>query len=227
LRVLACVALLYLCCSTQSGAAELTPFVEDGQLGVAVLELPYPASLNKDLVSGLTNRILLRVALLDGAHTVATKDVDLAILYDLWDENFKMTVTIDRTVVRTQVYVHEADILSSLKNYRLSNLFDMNELVGRRGLVVRADALLNPIDRERMDKLKRWVAENSTVAPLSRPPIAPNDGSLDQAPSSTPSNVLFNKIFSQYASGTDLAAAWRVVVISKPFNPEDLTNVRH
>ncbi len=42
LRVLACVALLYLCGSSQSAAAEMTPFVEDGQLGVAVLELPFP-----------------------------------------------------------------------------------------------------------------------------------------------------------------------------------------
>jgi hypothetical protein len=227
LRVLACVALLYLCWSTESAAAELTPFVEDGQLGVTVLDLPFPPSINKDLMSGLTNRLLLRVALLDGTQIVVSKDVELAILYDLWEENFKMTVTISRTVVRTEVFAHEADILSFLKNARLSNLFGMTQLAGKRGLVVRADALLNPIDRERMEKLKKWVAENSTVAPLSRPPIAPNDGSLDQAPSTTPSNVLFNRIFSQYTDGTDLAAAWRVLVVSMPFNPEDLTNVRH
>jgi hypothetical protein len=227
LRVLACVALLYLCWSTQSAGAELKPFVEDGQLGVAVLELPFPPSINKDLMSGLTNRILLRVALLDGAQVVVSKDVELAILYDLWEENFQLTVTINRTVVRTEVYPHEADILSFLKNARLPNLFDMTQLAGKRGAIVRADALLNPIDRERVAKLKRWVAENSTVAPLSRPPITPNNGSLDQAPSTTPSNVLFNRIFSQYATGTDVAAAWRVVVISMPFNPEDLTDVRH
>jgi hypothetical protein len=226
LRVLACAALLYLFSSSQLGAAELTPFVADGQLGLAVLELPFPPSINKDLMSGLTNRILLRVALMDGAQIVVTKDVELAILYDLWEENFKLTVTVNRTVARTEVYAHEADILSFLKNVRLANLFDMTQLAGKRGVIVKADALLNPIDRERVAKLKRWVAENSTVAPLSRPPIAPNNGSLDQAPSTTPSNVLFNRIFSQYATGTDLAAAWRVVVISVPFNPEDLTNVR-
>jgi hypothetical protein len=227
LRVLACIALLYLFALSQSAAAELTPFVEDGQLGVAVAELPFPPSINKDLMSGLTNRILLRVTLWDGAQTLATKDVELAILYDLWEENFKLTVTINRTVVRTEVYAHEADILSFLRNARLPNLFDMTPLAGKRRVIVRADALLNPIDRERVAKLKRWVAENSTVAPLSRPPITPNNGSLDQAPSTTPSNVLFNRIFSQYATGTDLAAAWRVAVISMPFNPEDLTNVRH
>ncbi len=164
---------------------------------------------------------------MDGTQIVATKDVELAILYDLWEENFKLTVAINRTVVRTEVYAHEADILAFLKNARLPNLFDMTQLAGKRGVTVRADALLNPIDRERMEKLKRWVAENSTVAPLSRPPIAPNDGSLDQVPSTTPSNVLFNRIFSQYATGTDLAAAWRVLVVSMPFNPEELTNVRH
>jgi hypothetical protein len=227
LRVLACVALLYLFSSTQSTAAELTPFVENGQLGVAVRELPFPSSINKDLMSGLTNRVLLRVALLEDAQVVVTKDVELAILYDLWEENFELTVTIDRTVVRTEVYPHEADILSFLKNARLPNLFDMTKLGKKRGLIAKADALLNPIDRERMDKLKRWVAENSTVAPLSRPPIAPNNGSSASTPTTTPSNVLFNRIFSQYATGTDLAAAWRVVVISMPFNPEDLTNVRN
>jgi hypothetical protein len=227
LRVLACVALLYLFSSTRSTAEELTPFVENGQLGVVVLELPFPSSIDKDLRSGLTNRVLLRVALLEGAQVVATKDVELAILYDLWEENFKLTVTIDRKVVRTEVYPHEADILSFLKYARLPNLIDMTKLAGKRGVVVRADALLNPIDRERMDKLKRWIAENSTVAPLSRPPIAPNSGSVAPAPTTTPSNVLFNRIFSQYATGTDLAAAWRVVVISMPFNPEDLTDVRH
>jgi hypothetical protein len=227
LRVLACVALLYMFSSTQSAAAELTPFVEDGQLGVAVLELPFPPSIKKDLMSGLTNRVLLRVALVDDAQVVVTKDVELAILYDLWEENFNLTVTINRTVVRTEVYPHEADILSFLQNARLPNLFDMTKLAGKRRIIVRVDALLNPIDRERMDKLKRWVAENSSVAPLSRPPIAPNNGSLAPAPTTTPSNVLFNRIFSQYATGTDLAAAWRVVVISMPFNPEDISSVRH
>jgi hypothetical protein len=227
LRVLACVALLYLVSSIQSAAAELTPFVENGHLGVAVLELPFPPSIDKDLMSGLTNRVLLRVALLEDMQVVVTKDVELAILYDLWEENFKLTVTIDRTVVRTDVYPHEVDILSFLKNARLPNLFDMTKLAGKRGIIVKADALLNPIDRERMDKLRRWVAENSTVAPLSRPPIAPNNGSLAPAPTTTPSNVLFNRIFSQYATGTDLAAAWHVVIISLPFNPEDLTDVRH
>jgi hypothetical protein len=86
---------------------------------------------------------------------------------------------------------------------------------------VNADVLLNPIDRERMDRIRKWVAENSAHSPVdpTRPDAtAPVGASM--------SNALFNSIFEQYASGTSVAAAWHETVGSKPFTRESLEHER-
>jgi hypothetical protein len=59
--------------------------------------------------------------------------------------------------------------------------------------------------------IRKWVAENSTP-----------DVGADQGIST--SNTIFNRIFEQYADGSDVAAEWRVDVTSPPFRPRSLTH---
>jgi hypothetical protein len=53
--------------------------------------------------------------------------------------------------------------------------------------------------------IRKWVAENST-------PVNADQGIAT-------SNTVFNRIFEQYADGSDLAAVWRVELKSPPFRP--------
>jgi hypothetical protein len=80
--------------------------------------------------------------------------------------------------------------------------------------------LLNPIERERIDAIKKWVAENSTYTP------ADTTGFSDKRVGSSHSNAIFNKIFEQYAHGADVAATWKESFSSKPFRIGDVGDER-
>jgi hypothetical protein len=60
-----------------------------------------------------------------------------------------------------------------------------------------------------MRMIRKWVAQNST-------PVVGGDQGISL------SNALFNRIFEQYAEGSDVAAAWRVELASAPFRLDRL-----
>src|SRR5688572_4142781 len=69
-------------------AATLAPTLTNGELGVRIDALPFPATLSRELESGLTNRLYVRVSLFDGQTLVQMRTVEIAIRYDLWEETF-------------------------------------------------------------------------------------------------------------------------------------------
>jgi len=202
-------ALAASCLMCAAHAAEVAP-LRGPQLGVSIKGLAYPESLRKDLASGLTNRVLLRITLTAGSQTLGERVVEIAVKYDLWDEKFAVTTTNGaNTVVATYTRVEE--VLALLADLKLPNLFVQNE--SRSGArMLRVDALLNPIDKERMEKIRKWVSENSSYTPAGR-----SGSDAASPPTSTGANAIFKRIFEQYATGTDLAAVWRESVASQEF----------
>src|ERR1700756_1714739 len=75
--------------------AELVPILDDGQLGGVLRAVDLPPTVKKDLVSGLTNRIVIRISLLSSRQIVAQAAVDVAVKYDLWDETFVLRVNVN------------------------------------------------------------------------------------------------------------------------------------
>ena len=190
-------------------AADLTPLVAGQRLGARVQALAFPESLRKDLRSGLTNRLLMRVSLLEGEQTLSTATVQIALQYDLWDERFKVELSIDG-VQRDLPELRTVDeAVAWLSDLRLPTLFELPASAGE--LTLKAEALLNPIERERLERIRDWVKENSRYVPL--------EGSAQGATSESGSNAVFNRIFEQYAAGQDLAAQWRQEAVSVPFTP--------
>lgn len=205
--------LLLLLASPAADAAEVSVSLADGQLGARVDALALPATLAKELTSGLTNRLYIRVSLLDGARLVEQRIVEIAIRYDLWDERFSV-VSMYGAAVQSRTIANTADVLAWLRALPLPTLFDASRLPRARALVVRAEVLLNPIAREKLRMIRKWVAQNST----------PDVGT---EPAMSVTNGLFNRIFEQYADGSDIAAAWREAAESGPFRLDDLANEGH
>ena len=222
MKALIRAALLGLVLISEVRAEELLPFIKGVELGVVIKGTAYPSTLSKDLSSGLTNRILLRVALLDQTQSLDQKAVEIAIKYDLWDETFAMTISIDSEVVHSHTYSNIQDVRSVLTNTKLPSLFKVDDLRANKELTVKVDVLLNPLDRERMERIRKWVAQNSTYTPLDPTSV----GSARPAGSST-SNQIFNKIFEQYTTGTDVAAVWKETITSKPFRLADVPREHH
>ena len=195
-------------------AAQLTPAVQNGQLGLVLESASYPDSLRKDLTSGLTNRILIRVRLARGNEILRTRAVEIAVRYDLWDEHFTTTVTLDGVEADTRTIQNMEEMQAFLRRLQLRRLFATNGIDRKQPLSLTAEILLNPVDRERMEMIRKWVAQNN---------IGPSDaggrnGGGDLAVS------IFNKIFEQYAKGADVAAAWRETSVSLPFRLEALAD---
>jgi len=200
-------------------SADLTPFVQEHRVGVIVDKLSMPPGLRKDLISGLTNRILIRLDLLQEGRPPNRKVADVTIRYDLWEETFSMDTRIDNELVSSQTCRRVDEVISMLSHIRLPAAFIADP--GARGsqLMLTAEVLFNPVDKERMDEIRKWVAENS--APPLPDPTNVRPG-LASAPLASTSRALFNKIFAQYAAGASLAAAWRDSGSSKRFSLNEL-----
>ncbi len=198
-----------------AAAAELMPEVREHSLGVRIGGIVWPATLTKDLVSGLTNTILIHIVLtLDSK--LDEKTAVIAIKYDLWEETFVLTATVNGSVILTRSDQRQPQIDAFLANLELPDLFSTRDLPTDRTATLRVDMLLNPIERERLESIKKWVLENNTSIP------ADTSGFSDKRVSNSRSNEVFNKIFEQYARGADVAAAWKLSLSSKPFRVSEV-----
>lgn len=194
--------------------SQITPFLGERGLGVAIESTEWPATLNKDLTSGLANRILIRVRLLQRAQVVRERAVEITIRYDLWDERFALSVSVDGAEVEARTLRTKEEVLVELGALRFRKLFEIPKSAGSELYLLTTEMLLNPIDRERMEMIKKWVVENS-AGPTDMG-AHPSESALGAA--------IFNRIFEQYASGADIAAVWREVGSSRPFRVEDLSD---
>jgi hypothetical protein len=211
------LVILALCGLTDVWGADLAPTLDEGQLGGVLRAVSLPPTLRKDLVSGLTNRIVIRISLLSAREIVAQAAADVAVKYDLWDETFALKVNVEDRPT-TAMTAHDVDeVISVLTNLNLPRLFQADAASRSGPLQLQAELLFDPIEKARMEEIRKWVAENDRVAP---PDVASLSSILPASRSA--SARLFNRIFQQYASGASLAAAWKQTVLSKPFTMDDL-----
>ena len=200
-------------------AAQLTPLLQRGELGVDLKGASLPPTLRKDLVSGLTNRIVIRVTLLSSGQPVAQKLVGFAIKYDLWEESFGVKVDVDAMLVSASTGQKLDEVIAMLTDLNLPHLFAVDASTADQSITLTAEILFDPVEKERMEEIRKWVAENNR----SGPPEASSLSAGLPAPRST-SARLFNRIFEQYASGAPVAATWKQTVTSKPFRLAELQN---
>jgi hypothetical protein len=205
----------------RSWGAEIVPTLENRQAGVQIRQLAFPDTLERDLKSGLTSRLLVRVILLGESQPISQQTVEMAVKYDLWEETFAVTVKVGDTVTANQTVPSLAEVMARLQDLRLPNLFATAGFDPARSLAVKADLLLNPIERERMEQITKWVADNTTQTA----PVDP-DRPASTAPLDSTADRIFNRIFEQYAAGAEVAAGWHVSLQSKPFTLRELTHVR-
>jgi hypothetical protein len=149
------------------------------------------------------------------------RTIDVVIKYDLWDERFALTAIVDGVATITTNFAKVEEAMAFLSNLRLPGLFPSGELTRQTTFVLQADLLVNPIERERMEAIKQWVAKNSTYTSSGEDTFG-----AGKRIAASPSNTLFNKIFDQHSTGGDMAAAWKETVSSKPFKLQDLGDAR-
>ncbi len=207
------IPLLFCVLAIPAFPAELVPTQSEEEVGVRIVAPDYPDALPRELQSGLTNRLYVRVTLRDGATALQHRTAEIAIRYDLWEQNFSVTRTVDSNLADNLKLGSLAEVNALLAGIELPRLFPLRSLPADRELILDAELMLNPIGRERLRMIRKWVAENST------PGLGAESGI-------TPSSSLFNRIFEQYADGSDVAATWHLVLSSRPFRAAHLANER-
>jgi aerobic-type carbon monoxide dehydrogenase small subunit (CoxS/CutS family) len=171
------------------------PQRHNGYLGARIQGNELPDSFRRDLTSGLTNRLMIRVMLHRAAEQLHARAVQIAVRYDLWDEKFTVTTQIDGVRADTIEFTEIQQVIQRLQQISLPELFSMSSVPADSDVVMRAVVLLNPIDRERMDAIRERVTQNNNRASLD-PAGALGVGDISV------SNAIFNRIFEQYASGS-------------------------
>jgi hypothetical protein len=219
LRLLVSLVVLALFAATDVLGAQLTPLLQGGELGVDLKGASLPPTIRKDLVSGLTNRIVIRVTLLSAGQPAAERLVGFAIKYDLWEETFGVKVDVDALPVSASTGQRLDEVIAMLNDLNLPRLFAVDAATAGKSLALTAEILFDPIEKARMEEIRKWVAENNH----SGPPDASSLSAGLPTPRST-SARLFNRIFEQYAAGASVAASWKQTVTSKPFKLEELQN---
>lgn len=201
------LALLLISMAAFAHSAELTPLTEGDYIGARLRALDFPDSLRKDLRSGLTNKLLLRVTLHESTRTLATSNAQVSLQYDLWDERFHTQLSVNGTLLSTPELRTVEEAIAWLSDLHLPRMFKASARTTE--LTLRAQVLLNPIERERLERIREWVKDNSSYVPL--------EGAAQGASPEAGANAIFNRIFDQYVDGENLAAQWRQEVTSMPF----------
>ena len=203
-------------------AAEVIPLLENQHVGVEIRRLAFPQNLARDLKSGLTSHLLVRVALMSDAHPITQQTFEMAVKYDLWDENFAVTSRTGDTVAVKQTLPGLSEVMARLEDLKLAALFTTSALEPNRAVSLKIDLLLDPIEKERMEQIRKWVADNTThTAPVDPDLPASTAPLVDSG-----ADLIFNRIFEQYAAGAEVAASWHLGLESKPFTLNELTHVR-
>jgi hypothetical protein len=204
--------------SARVQAADVAPFIDNGMLGARVRDLAFPRTFPKDLSSGLSSHLMVRISLRSPGRPDVQRVIELAVKYDLWDETFRFTLSVDGRVLMSDTQSSRDAVLARLHDARLPALFPEASLARDVAYTLYADVLLNPIDAERMEKIRKWVAENSAYTP--------GQADVPGSSTTTKSNELFNRIFEQFAAGSSTAATWRESAVSSPFRLDALPHER-
>lgn len=217
-RIHIAYAALLALASSAAQAADVVPFTDNGMLGARVRDLEFPRTFPKDLSSGLTSHVMVRISLRAPGRPDLQRVIELAVKYDLWDETFRFTLSVDGRVLTSDTQSSRDAVLARLHDARLPALFPEASLAQDVAYTLHADVLLNPIDAERMEKIRKWVAENSAYTP--------GQADVPGSSTTTKSNEFFNRIFEQFAAGSRTAATWRESAVSSPFRLESVPHER-
>jgi hypothetical protein len=195
----------------QLKAAELHPWLKGKSVGLTISEISYPESLTKDLKSGFTTKFIIQATIDCGSILSIKKFIEIGIKYDLWAETFLVALQIDAGKPIHTTYSSLNDVVALLKELKLRELFPVDRLSTCKDMTSKVDILLNPIAKEKAEKIKRWVTENSISTPQVN---GLGNTSYTDAPRSS---RIFNEIFEQYSNGASIAAIWKLNLSTKPF----------
>lgn len=125
------------------------------------------AEISKKLLSGLPTVIALRAYLfLEGKNEpIALAAKTCRIVYDLWDEVFRLQI-VQPGSSTTTIAVNTEGVLRNCAEARKLTLIDRALLKDNTKYFIAALVEVNPISAEMLDRIKRWVSRPNGSAAI-------------------------------------------------------------
>lgn len=196
-------------------AAQVKPFFQKNSLGVTLQDLQYPTHFEKNLRSGLTHRFQfnIRTDLPFLSETVRT----INIKYDLWSEKYQIAIE-EHPSKQFVENVNLEKLNLILKRIQFKNLLPAKQLSDTVTFSMNIQIRLNPIEKERIKAIQKWIVENSTTQPLS----FSSDTSIPKLMLPAKKKTLFSWIFNQNTEKMSEASEWQITTPSISIHRESI-----
>ncbi|MEM9692585.1 MAG: hypothetical protein AAGA56_08575 [Myxococcota bacterium] len=124
----------------------------------------------KKLLSGLPTTLVARAYLFDSTRTkrpVALSATTCRVVYDLWDEVFRIEISNRGARKRTQLSLNVEGVLRRCTEARREELARAERVVAQGSYFVALIVEVNPLSKQMLDRIQRWVARPQGTRPPS------------------------------------------------------------
>lgn len=192
-------------------AETVTPSISGDYWGIQLQNIPIPEDLlKKELKTGLTTTLIIETVLTDQNQALQRQRAVVNTFFELWEERYQLEIA---TAYGKKEQTHR-EIMSLLTSLRNLNILKIGKRAGAQGpgpYQVQVKYLLNPIDKSKSEKIRKWISENR----------ASGFGASQTAGAANSPGIrftqLFDSILDQYFSENGRSAKWEFTVESVPF----------
>lgn len=122
------------------------------------IELPL-STLEKTLPSGISNNILIKLSLIENNQIVMGTVSHVKVVYDLWHEVYRLTITEHNAESIKIIKKTKKEVFDFLLSHE-SKIGDLKNINPNGKYSLKFEWVLDPIDKEKQVKIKRWLAQN-------------------------------------------------------------------
>lgn len=243
--------LFFLAISASVRGLEITANIVEQHLKVVASSINYPERIKtKELKSGLPNNISLLVSINWQNNKIFVNRINYQITYDLWDEIYRVQVSDDKQIKSTKSFESNLELLDFISHFELVSKEVVSALVAGQEYQISGQVLVNPVQAERIDKIRTWIAnsqghsldpqmQKNTLFTVTSNPGSQRDGNagpnasniinqgagLERVGSARPRfQKLFDKILEQYMDDGEVPALWHSPVVKKNIRLPDQGN---
>ncbi len=221
----ATMLVLVLFANTVNGI-ELESRISNNVLTVRVSEINYPKNIiENELNSGLPNNFNVIFSVKNNKEIRFVKNINYQVTFDLWDEVYIIQTTLDNKTTLEEIVDEKSLVIDFINNITFENIGMLAELQQDQGYQLTAQVLVNPVNTERIEKIRRWIAKSQGFSELSehnqhtRSPRAISKASVGSSASITDTGIggsarprfqkLFDQIMEQYMELNETPALWK------------------
>ncbi|WOH38272.1 hypothetical protein RI844_03275 [Thalassotalea fonticola] len=217
--------------SNMAYGVEIEHRVMNNSLMVTISDINYPQNLiENELTSGLPNNftVIFSVKNKKGVHYV--KSITYQITFDLWDEIYLIKTISDNVNSDVRTLSKKADIIDFINKIRFESAEILTGLTKNQAYEITAQVLVNPVNTQRIEKIRRWIASSQGFSELSedsqhnRSPRPISTPSASSSANVTDTGIggsarprfqkLFDQIMEQYMELKETPALWKSDVAS-------------